>query len=71
MYRRRFVPTYVRFAAGYEKCWNIPDTDAIPALQTIWNTVYGSKLPYTVTLNDAVFKTVSFSRQVIYDGGDR
>ena len=35
------------------------DEKALEALQAIWDKIYGAKIPYVITLNDAVFSIVS------------
>jgi hypothetical protein len=64
-WRRRFIPTYMRYIAGSEDPWTIDDDKAQEVLQQIWIGVYGAKLRYTVEINDAVFRIVRCSVNVI------
>ena len=57
-WRRRYVPTYLRFLSSYPKVWTIADNEAVKAMQKIWNVIYGDEIPYDVNVNCAVFKTV-------------
>jgi hypothetical protein len=57
-WRRRYVPTYLRFLSSYTKVWTISDNDAVTAMQKIWDDIYGDQIPYNVNVNSAVFKTV-------------
>jgi hypothetical protein len=54
-----FMPIYLRFAGSYSNGWTIDDHDNVAALQTIWDAVFGDKIPHTVAVNEHVFKVVS------------
>ena len=60
-WHRVYVPTYVQFVASREDAWTFNDNDAVRVMQAIWNNVYGSRIPHTVEMNDAVFSIVSLS----------
>jgi hypothetical protein len=59
VWRRAFVPTYIRFIASLKNPWTIDDDTAIQALQTIWDAIYGQTIQHAVTADDAVFHIVS------------
>jgi hypothetical protein len=54
-----FIPTYLWWVATQPDPWNVDDEKALEALQAIWDKIYGVKIPYVITLNDAVFSIVS------------
>jgi len=58
-WRREFIPTYLWWVATQPDPWNVDDEKALEALQAIWDKIYGAKIPYVITLNDAVFSIVS------------
>jgi hypothetical protein len=61
---RVFIPTLINFLATYKDPWAIKDSEAIRAMQKIWDCVYLNRfgfpdIPYTVVANQAVFSVVS------------
>ena len=38
--------------------WNANDKDIVPALQAIWDTIYGRTVPHHIEVNDSVFRVV-------------
>ena len=66
IWRRVFIPTYAIFVANYPDPWTIKDTDAVVALQHVWDAVYvdgqnAAGIPFKVAFHDCVFSIVSFS----------
>ena len=61
-WHRVFVPTYIRFVASYNNPWTVIDTDAVRAMQVIWNKVYDQpKIVCQIETHEAVYSVVCHS----------
>ena len=51
-WRRIFIPTYLQYLASRnsDDAWVIPDDESVIIQQSIWNFVYGDKVPHIVTV---------------------
>ncbi|KIK74948.1 hypothetical protein PAXRUDRAFT_174269, partial [Paxillus rubicundulus Ve08.2h10] len=56
IWRCTFIPILGHFCGGYKEPWNVERTDLKDALQTIWNTVYGNLIQYTVIIGGPVYQ---------------
>lgn len=57
-WKRLFLPTFLRNLGTRSNCWNIPDSTLISLLQSIWDTVYGVRVPHTIEAGDIVIALV-------------
>jgi hypothetical protein len=57
-FRRNFISTAVSLVASLGNAWKVEDKVAVPKFQKIWDTIYGSTVPYTIEVNDAVYSVV-------------
>jgi len=57
-FRRHFIPTVVWYHATQIDAWNTNYKDLVPALQAIWDTIYGRTVPHQIEVNDSVFRAV-------------
>ena len=60
-WQNQIIPTYIQYLAGQDikEMWTINNNDSIMILQTIWNFIYGAKVPHTIKLNSPAFYIVS------------
>jgi hypothetical protein len=58
LFRKRFIPTYIKFVAQSGDPWTIDDLAAVTAMQKIWNAIYGQTIPYTISTDGPVFAIV-------------
>ena len=59
LFRKRFIPMYIKFLAQGGDPWTVDDLMAVTAMQKIWNTVYGKTIPYKISSDGPVFAIVS------------
>ena len=58
LFRKRFIPTYIKFVAEGSDLWTVDDLAAVTAMQQIWNTVYGKTIPYRISTDGPDFTIV-------------
>ncbi|KAL7282943.1 hypothetical protein ACG7TL_002371 [Trametes sanguinea] len=59
-----FVPTLLKALGTRDDPWNVTDQEMVAIMQSIWDATYGSRLPFTIKVNDAVHALAS---QRIYE----
>ncbi|CDO73952.1 hypothetical protein BN946_scf185016.g109 [Trametes cinnabarina] len=59
-----FVPTLLKALGTRDDPWNVTDQGMVAIMQSIWDATYGSRLPFTIKVNDAVHALAS---QRIYE----
>ncbi|KAI0247968.1 hypothetical protein BJV78DRAFT_1285175 [Lactifluus subvellereus] len=55
LFRKSFIPTYIKFVAQGSDPWTVNDLAAVAAMQKIWTAVYGKTIHYTVSTDGPVF----------------
>lgn len=67
LWRRTFIPTYMRFVGSQSNPWEIPVKVACSTMQLIWDPLF-TDIPYDITGDSLVYLLVrtSFSYEYRY-----
>ena len=66
LFRKHFIPTYIKFVAQGCDPWTINDLTAVTAMQKIWAAVYRKTIPYTISTDCPVFAIISLVLYVLH-----